>query len=555
MAVTIDALYHYAPDMSIRAVITDGVEELTHREVAGTLAATIPGTSYPKPGDMLGFLCIDGRFRLFEITAVSYDDDAGQVSCEAVDAAIQELTQTIVPGEVQLLDVTARQAVETWLQGTGWQIGDFAAGDDTSKLRSYYQPLWEILGAVQTAYSVRVLPYYIIQDNRITGKHVDIVPDVGVYRGRLVESGYDASKISITEDNAPITAVFGLGNRLGTEETSPRLTIADAVWSHAEGDPADKPKGQDWIGDDAAAAPFGRHRQATVVFDDIADAKELLQATWDYLQTVTKPVLGASGTLYDLELIEGVSHAAIRAGDIVRMRPQHYPQDVEARVVEIRRSYTDASRTAFEIGTGTASAMAIVQTLNVNAQHTKETLTLYRNKFAYDEVLLSMHSEVISLHADRIAELITGSEEAYSIIQTLADQIMLRVEAGKVISAINMSPEQITISADRINLEGLVTAEMINAAIASAGGLYADRFTAKRADITTLYADNLFFSNQALGLYGDINVCTRSATYYSDTADISYLDWNGEKKTMTVATGITQAQSPSYRTISYLGYK
>ena len=156
-------------------------------------------------------------------------------------------------------------------------------------------------------------------------------------------------------------------------------------------------------------------------------------------------------------------------------------------------------------------------------------------------------------------ELLLAAEETIALmskdILAIGERLGLYAMKDGIIAAINMSPEQITISADRINLEGLVTADMINAAIASAGGLYADRFTAKRADITTLYADNFFFSNQALGLYGDISVCTRSATYYSDTADISYLDWNGEKKTMTVATGITQAQSPSYRTISYLGYK
>lgn len=553
-----DSIYHFGADMAAKAIICDGVEDLTHHEVAGTLTATIPGDSRPQPGEMLGFLCVDGRFRLFCITDVEYEDDTGQASCKAMDAAWQELAETIIPGERQLLDVTALQAVESWLEGTGWQIGSISTGAELKKLRSYYQDLRTILGSIQTAYSVRITPYYAIAGNRISGRYVDIEPDSGTYRGRLVESGYDADKVSVTYSGVPITAVYPLGKRLGTEETSPRLTIAEAAWSRAGGDPADKPAGQDWIGDDIAAAEYGRqgaHRFATAVFDDIEDADALISAAWEYLQTVNRAKERAEASLYDIEVIQGTAHAAIRAGDIIRLRSRHHVRDVEAKIVEIKRNYADPSRTTFEIGDKAASAAAIVSALNVNAQHTKETLTLYRNKFIHDEALIALHAEVISLTSDRVTELVTGQEGLRSYIQLLEDSIELKVEADKVISAINMSPETITISAEKINLEGLVTADMINAAIASAGGLYADRFTAKRADVTTLYADNFFFTNQALGLYGEIQVCTQSATYYSDTTNISYLDWDGNKKTMEVATGITQAKAPGYRTISYLGYK
>ena len=68
-----------------------------------------------------------------------------------------------------------------------------------------------------------------------------------------------------------------------------------------------------------------------------------------------------------------------------------------------------------------------------------------------------------------------------------------------------------------------------------------------------LTTSNLSFGGVVCKWNNAIQVCTRSATYYADTAWISYLDWDGNKKTMEVATGITQAQSPSYRTISYIG--
>lgn len=566
-----DSIYHFGADMAAKAIICDGVEDLTHHEVAGTLTATIPGDSRPQPGEMLGFLCVDGRFRLFCITDVEYEDDTGQASCKAMDAAWQELAETIIPGERQLLDVTALQAVESWLDGTDWQIGSISTGEELKKLRSYYQDLRTILGSIQTAYSVRITPYYAITGNRISGRYVDIEPDSGTYRGRLVESGYDADKVSVTYSGVPITAVYPLGKRLGTEETSPRLTIAEAAWSRAGGDPADKPAGQDWIGDDVAAAEYGRqgtHRFATAVFDDIEDADALISAAWEYLQTVNRAKERAEASLYDIEVIQGTAHAAIRAGDIIRLRSRHHVRDVEAKIVEIKRNYADPSRTTFEIGDKAASAAAIVSALNVNAQHTKETLTLYRNKFIHDEALIALHAEVISLTSDRVTELVTGQEGLRSYIQLLEDSIELKVEADKVISAINMSPETITISAEKINLEGYVKAENLEAEMAEIFDLWAEEFSTKKISADNvicgyldadevvcgpLGASSLTLGGTAMGLISDIQVCTRSATYYSNTADISYLDWDGNKRTATFATGIAQAQTPSHRTISYIG--
>ena len=555
---TFDALYHIGADMAVRAVITDGVETLTHHEVAGTLTAIIPGASKPRPGDMLGFCCVDGRFRLFTLSDTEYEDDTGQVSCTALDAAWQELAETVIPGEKQLLDVTAAQAVTGWTDGTAWKLGKSTAGSKREKLRSYYQDLRTILDSIQQAYGVRALPYYAIDGSRITGRYIDIEPDEGVYRGRLAESGYDADKVSVTYTGVPVTAVYPLGARMGNEETSPRLTIAGVSWSTAAGDPAAKPSGQDWIGDSDALAAYGRdgkHRYATAVFDDIEDAEALIRAGWEYLKTVSAPRMSAAASLYDIDLAQGASHAAIRAGDIIRLRPRHHTGDVEQRIVEIKREYTDAARTVFEIGDRTASAASVVRALNVNAQHTKETLTLYRNKFRYDEQLLAMHAQVISLTSDRVTELVTGQEGMRSQIELLTDEIDLRVTKGSIISAINLSPEKITISADRVDIQGLVTADKINAAIASAGGLYTDRMTAKRSDITTLYATNFFFKNQALGLYDAIQVCTRSALYSVSGTSINYVDWNGNQKSANIVTSVSQEQSPGYRTISYLGYK
>ena len=723
----IDALYHFDNNYHVKAIMRDGVEELLHKEVAGALNATIPGDSKPKPGELLGFLCIDGRFRLFVIDDVEYEDDTGQAICTALDAAVQELYETVIPGEVQPIDATVTDALSMWIEGTAWKIGNNTSNDVANHMRSYYQTMWEIFGNVMQTWNVRIVPYYTFTDGKISGRYIDIEPDVGKYQGRLVESGFDAGKVNISQTGVPVTALYGIGAQLETEdfsENAPHLTFADIVWSKASGDPADKPAGQDWIGDPEALAEYGRdgkHRFAVVEFEEIEDANQLITATWEHLQKIKMPKRSASGNLYDIEMIEGSKHAAIRAGDIIRLRAAKHPDDIEARITEISRNYIDESRTTFEIGDKEASAKADIDALTINARHTEKTIIIDRRRIKKTEDRIELHAktidlqgdiilanavaiaangEVIALHAERLLELTAGQENVMSQILLLEDELALRVTnerfvtelnlkadssslttlktdvearfdeqgnliaghgtqikanadaialravkedvdaklqvlAGKitakadattvnnlstkvsaaeadidglnaliklkadaktvdnlgtrvsaaevainganaeialkvnkdnVIAAINLSPETATIKAGKINLQGYVTADelavkdyitsqRLATALGSAAYMYADKMVSKRGEFDVLYAENMFFTNQALGLYPDIQVCTRARAYSFNTTVIRYTDWDGTQKSTTVLTSADVSVAPAYRTISYLGYK
>lgn len=77
-----------------------------------------------------------------------------------------------------------------------------------------------------------------------------------------------------------------------------RITFADVVWSSENGDPADKPAGQEWIGDDNSKEQFGRlsgstRRHRFGIFEDSeeTDPAKLLQKTWDALTEQKEPLL------------------------------------------------------------------------------------------------------------------------------------------------------------------------------------------------------------------------------------------------------------------------
>lgn len=620
--VLMDALYLFDHNLEVKKMMHDGVEALVHHEAAGQITATIPGNAKPEPGDVLGFLCIDGRFRLFCLTDTEYEDATGQNIVDGVDLAIREMTETVIPGEKQLLDVTAAEAVAAWLQGTGWQIGVSTAGSEKRKLRTYYQPLWEIMAALMDAYAIRIVPYYVMQDGKIAGRRVDIMPDAGVYRGRLIESGYDADKVTIERINVPVTAVYPLGAPLGEDEMSPYLTIAEVAWSKSAGDPADKPAGQDWIGDPDALARYGRdgqHRFTVAVFDDITDPAELIRAGWDHLQTINRPKVIANGSLYDIEMIDGAVHAAIRVGDIIRLRPAAVEADVEARITEIKRDYVHRERTRFEIGDRGASVLRDIRGISNSVQHTQKQLTIYKNYVYHSRHLLDLTADVVSIHGDQLTEISAGLDRVSSVVLLLDEKIQLaagsldvtadgrviikegsglyierngtqlgvydsgNLTAGVLVQKLNGGGTTVKIKADVIDLDGYVTVKEFEAEAAKLGFVTTKNLEAEMADIFDLWAQEfstrylsadsvvcgtldadeivcgplsasgLKLGGQDMGLHSAIQVCTRSATYYSNTADISYLDWNGNKKTATFATGITQAQSPSHRTISYIG--
>jgi phage minor structural protein len=276
--------------------------------------------------------------------------------------------------------------------------------------------------------------------------------------------------------------------------------------------------------------------ERTLTADPDMTEEDLMESAQRHLEKYKNPALTVQIGALELAEVTGDPFDKFTLGRVCRVALPEMQQTVRQRVVQIR--YDDPLGRPEEVRISLASAQnSIADTV---AGLVVDTTVLRKGNSDQKNMLLAAEENILLLSAN---------------ITSIAESLSFYARKDGVISAINLSPETITISAEKINLEGLVTADMINAAIASAGGLYADRFTAKRADVTTLYADNFFFSNQALGLYDAIQVCTQSATYYSDTAYISYLDWDGNKKTLEVATGITQAQAPSYRTISYLGYK
>ena len=410
-------IYLFSPQLVCLGAVE--AASLVQSEAAYQVTAELRTTMEITSGFCIGFFHLDAKFRLYEIDSVDYRDDPGDLYITGTDLAVRELTDIVVT-DIRCDAMTASAALAHLLEASnsGWVVGDVVTTDATSS-RHYYKSLWESVVVLMDKYQVRMVPYFTISAGcAITARKIDIISLEPVYRGRLVESGDDAGSVVVTVSGNPKTALYGRGKGVeaGTTETGdayygPRLTFADVVWSTANGDPVNKPLHQEWVGDDTAKAAFGRggdHRYGVAIFEDITDPEELLQATWDYLQKVAWPTVSATAAMYDIEMAEGYTYAAIRVNDLIVIRPRLFPADVTATVTQIHRDYVNPANTRLEIST-TGVAVTAANLYSQTTQKLQTTQNEMSNVITHDSVIDTMVTKIMSSGTDMYTDPTSGA--------------------------------------------------------------------------------------------------------------------------------------------------
>lgn len=548
----VSTLYVLDPLRSVRRILMGTASQLVHKERDFELVAEIPMSAKAVPGEYLGLMCVDGRFRMFAITQAEHNDRTGTTEIQATDAAVADLINIVVEDKLQE-GVTARTAAQSLLQGTGWSLGNVTESAAKGDVNVYYTSLWEALLTLQDQYSVRIIPYYTIEKGEVTGRHVDVIDNTPTYRGRLIEPETDASDLYITYTGEPVTVLYGLGDETGTE-SGERLTIADAVWNKSEGKPADKPKGQRWVEDPDAVDRYGR-RERVFVADGVTDVNTLMQMTWDELQRVKEPAVNATATIMDMEMAEGMSHKQVRMNDEVVVRPKHHG-DVRSRIINIERDYVRTKQTKIEVGSELESLTSQVAALTRATIRTKETLTIYQNKFKNDEHLIQLNAEAIQLNADSVL----AQAETIRLHGTKLDENEQRIVTAEI--SIDGLNSEILLKADKITLKGYVTIDEFEARTAAIESLLAGLGTISTLIVNNLQCNSYLAVGGSMSI-GGVSVAVQSQEVVTGVGGrgitgeyktIQYLNWDGAKASTSVMTGFTQAGfSNETKTLRFVG--
>lgn len=303
------------------------------------------------------------EFIVQEIIETHNSDDTMiiEVSCE--DAVYELYSEYIM--DLKPRNVSASSIAHDLLRDTRWNV--IRVSDVPNLSMNFYRTsVRECLLKLCDRANLEIETSYIANNNtnNLPTKQISLLRSRGFSTGKRFVYNKDILEITKTihSDEIP-TALYGFGKGEeieGTDGYGKRLDFGDVVWSKSKGDPADKPKGQMWVGDEDAKKNWGiigkdyklRHVFDKHEFDDIEDKEELLSETWKLLQKVKEPLVSYEMSVIDLKSIAGLEHEGVGIGDTVQVIDEEYSPAINilARVVKYTRNLLDPTQDEVIIG-------------------------------------------------------------------------------------------------------------------------------------------------------------------------------------------------------------
>lgn len=293
---------------------------------------------------------LDGLFHVFRIKRVTDETVTKQKTIFAETEAIELLNDPVRPMTVSGSPANIMSAI---LQPSRWKPGTIETAATNELVVDEYSSVLAQLHATAALFNLEIRFRITFSGSRITGRYVDLLQRRGAARGGFFEYSQDIEGLTRTKDTTELaTALIGVGK---ADENEKLTTFASVSWSKAAGNPADKPLGQDWIGDPDALQQFGvegRHIFRVYTLGDEEDPARLLSQTWDELQRRIKGSVEYEVDLVLLERIAGYEHKKVRTGDTITIKDTSFatPLILDARVLEMKRSKSDPSKDEVVLG-------------------------------------------------------------------------------------------------------------------------------------------------------------------------------------------------------------
>lgn len=296
--------------------------------------------------EFVGHFDHNDEFQMYRIIKPSLDNSSLGFYC--VHIFFDEAQAKEVIHNRQWRGSQAHQVLRDTFAYIGWDLTDF----DSSKVldqNAFRQTPVEIRAEVIDRYGVEVQPYLEFDGKQITRKCFRVKQKLGAETHDRFDYGSDLLKVTHEEDRGGIyTAIIPRGNGEQAVANS-KIEIDTVTWSKSNGNPTDKPKGQNWLEVPQATQEFGyiedgevKPRMIVVEFDT-DDKNELIQLAWDWInqncvpKSVMETEVRTIGKNYNIGDTIGVVYK--QAGIIKK-----------ARVKVAKRDLKRPVKTRFEIG-------------------------------------------------------------------------------------------------------------------------------------------------------------------------------------------------------------
>ncbi|MCD4961192.1 phage tail spike protein [Enterococcus casseliflavus] len=241
----------------------------------------------------------DDSFSMYKITADS--DPRGRLSFTGVNFAVDELHSFIVL-DMRPSNRSIKQVAEQILGYTNaeWRVGYVDPTLPAITGTFYYLSVKDALKQLQT-FGCEIVFKCKIDGNKITDKWIEIYKQIGIFSNKRFVYGSNALEVVRQRDRSQLyTSIIGRGKG---EEVGDgygrRIEFTDIEWKKSNGNPLDKPKGQNWLEYPEMTKLYGipmkngskRKRETVLILEDIEDPRELLQATYENLVEYSRPLI------------------------------------------------------------------------------------------------------------------------------------------------------------------------------------------------------------------------------------------------------------------------
>lgn len=299
-------IYLYNNELEKISVIgKDDLREFTTTEELNSqwiVEISYPFSLHEKEAEYVGFKD-NNEFKLYKITNTSRSDDF--VDINGVHIFFHDLKGKVIR-DVRPSNKTALQVVTEILKDTEWEVFSTAKGLNStnfyyiSKLDAFYDLLdkWQCEFRFET---------YFDGDGFV--KKIYLEDHISKDYGRWFEYGDKLLTVVAEEDHSNVfTAFIGRGKGEETGDGFSRKIKFDTIhWSITNGDPINKPVGQDYVEIKESTKlygyPDGQPRVTVVDFDE-EDRENLLRLTYEYAIENSRPKLQLKATAVDDNKVE-----------------------------------------------------------------------------------------------------------------------------------------------------------------------------------------------------------------------------------------------------------
>lgn len=327
-----------------------------------------------------GYKVTESRLFLYKITKTKAKDK--QVTLDGIHIFFDELQGRVIKDR-RPKNATAQTLADMALEGTGWRASAEVSG--TRSLNFYYTPAAKAFESIIKAFSCDYRPEITLSGGKIAEKMVYIKESISADHGKWYEYGDALLDVVEEQDRKSVfTAVIGRGKGVQSKDEAGeatggygrKITFKDIVWSKSNGDPVDKPLGQEYVEIKEATSALGytdgSPRIGIKEFSSIEDPNELLNETYKYALQVSHPYLLLKATAIPTDAIE--------LGEIVTIIRPDMGIRYKTKVVRIK---TNLLTGISEITIGDQSQVSVAQAISELADGQKadkfEVLTWLEN--------------------------------------------------------------------------------------------------------------------------------------------------------------------------------